>query len=282
MENTEKTAILYKIEKLIPTLSKTERRVADYVIQNPETVIELSVAALAETTGVSDATVVRTCRSLGFSGYQNFKIALAQDIVKPQQFVHEDILYDDNVQDIMLKVFGGTIQTLKFTYSTLSWEDVAAAAKAIISAKAVHVFGVGASGAIAIDLHHKLLRLGICADVYTDAHLQAICAAYAKKRDVIFAISHSGSSKSVVDNAQHAKENGATILTLTSMGSSPLTKLADVSLFTASEETKYRIVSISSRLAGLTIIDTIYTYIALQKEDIKNMKVEKAMEKLKY
>ena len=111
--------------------------------------------------------------------------------------------------------------------------------------------------------------------MYTDAHLQAICAAYAKKGDVIFAISHSGSSKSVVDNAQHAKENGATILTLTSMGSSPLTKLADVSLFTASEETKYRIVSISSRLAGLTIIDTIYTYIALQKEDIKNMKVEK-------
>ena len=95
---TNKSAIIYKFEKLMPFLSAAEKKATEYIIQNPEKVVGFSVASLAEAAGVSEPTIVRACRSLGFSGYQNFKIALAQDIVKPQEFVNEQISPEDDTQ----------------------------------------------------------------------------------------------------------------------------------------------------------------------------------------
>ena len=275
-------SLVLKMKKLMPSFSKSERAVAEYIVKHPEEVIYLSIAALAENSGVSDPTVVRTCQKLGFSGYQSLKVTLAQDIVNPLQSVHEEVSPDDDMQKIISKVFQGTIHALKFTHDTLSSADVEAAAKALMGARKVLIFGLGGSGPIAMDIQHKLLRLGMDAVAYTDPHLQALTSAYVEDGDVVFAISHSGSSKSIVDNARKAKDNGASIISLTSMGRSPLSKLADVSIYTASSETRYRIVAISSRIAELTIIDSIYTYIAMRSEGIKSMKVEKAMEDLKY
>lgn len=156
------------------------------------------------------------------------------------------------------------------------------AAELLMSARRIFIFGIGASGAIAQDLQHKLLRLGLDACSNADAHLQAITSAYCTCEDVVVAISHSGSSKIIVDNVRMARENGAKIISLTSAGRSPLSKMADICLFTASMETKYRILAISSRIAELTIIDSIYTYIAMRCDSIKQMKVEKAMKNLKF
>ncbi len=275
-------ALILKIQRLMPGLSKSEQSVASYIMQHPEEVIYLSVAALADNSGVSDPTVVRTCQKLGFTGYQDLKVTLAQDIVSPLQSINEEILPDDDMQKIISKVFQGTIHTLEFTYDTLNVADIKAAADTLSGAGKILIFGLGGSGPIAMDLQHKLLRLGLTAVAYTDPHLQAIGSAYATKNDAVFAISHSGSSRSVVDNTRIAKTNGAKIISLTSIGQSPLTKLADISLFTASTETRYRIVAISSRIAELTIIDSIYTYLAMRCDSVKDMKVEKAMEDLKY
>ena len=117
---------------------------------------------------------------------------------------------------------------------------------------------------MAADVQHKFLRLGLDAHALSDVNLQTITAAFAGEKDVVFAISHSGSSKVVVDNTNLAKRNGATVISLSSMGKSPLTELADISLFTAANETRYRIVAISSRIAELTIIDTLYSYLTFR------------------
>ena len=275
-------AVVLKIKELIPSLSKSEQLVANYIIENPDQVITLSVAALADAVGVSDPTVVRTCRHLGFIGYQDLKVTLAQSIVTPLQNIHEEISPEDDVQKIVSKVFLSAIHTLQYTHDTLVPGDIQAAAEMLMGARRIVIFGLGASGAVASDLQHKLLRLGLDANVYVDAHLQALTTAYCTSEDVVFAISHSGSSRIIIDNVQLAKENGARIISLTSFGRSPLSKLADVCLFTASMETKYRILAISSRIAELTIIDSIYTYIALRCDSIRQMKVEQAMKELKY
>ena len=275
-------ALVLKILNMMNSLSKSEQAVARYITLHPDEVIYLSVAALAENSGVSDPTVVRTCQKLGFTGYQDLKVTLAQDIVTPLQSIHEEVMPDDDMQKIISKVFQGTIHALEFTHDTLTVADVEKAAQMLMAARKVLIFGLGGSGPIAIDLQHKLLRLGLNSSAYTDAHLQAMISAYAGEDDVVFAISHSGSSRIVVDNTRIAKSNGAKVISLTSIGPSPLSKLANVCLFTASSETKYRIVAISSRIAELTIIDSIYTYIAMRSERVKSMKVEKAMENMKY
>ena len=157
-----------------------------------------------------------------------------------------------------------------------------AAAQVLMNARKIVIFGLGGSAPVAMDLHHKLLRLGLDASVYTDPHLQVIACNYLDERDAVFAISHSGSSRCVVDSTQVAKNRGAKIISLTSAGKSPLSKLANVSLNTNSNETKYRVVSIASRVAALTIADSIYTFIAMRTDGAKSLQVEKSMESLKY
>lgn len=275
-------ALLLKIKNLMPLLSRSEQAVATYISEHPEEVIYLSIAALAENSGVSDPTVVRTCQKLGFTGYQSLKVSLAQDIATPLQSVQEEVQPEDEMPRVLEKVFQSTVHALEFTHEIVNAADVQSAAELLMSARSILVFGLGGSGPVAMDIHHKLLRLGKNVRVYTDSHLQALASAFCTEEDVVFAVSHSGSSKGVVDNARLAKENGARIISLTNMGRSPLSKIADVALFTASSETKYRIVAITSRIAALTIIDAIYAYISVRSENLSSMKAEKSMEGLKY
>ena len=282
VQETSLAALLLRIENTLPHLSKSERKVAVYIQQNPKAIIDLSVAALAEACGVSDPTVVRAYKKLGFSGYEDLKLTLAQATVSPSEMIHEDIAADDSILQVRDKVFQSAIFALQFTRDMLDPGDLEAAAQVLMNARKIVIFGLGGSAPVAMDLHHKLLRLGLDASVYTDPHLQVIACNYLDERDAVFAISHSGSSRCVVDSTQTAKNRGAKIISLTSAGKSPLSKLANVSLNTNSNETKYRVVSIASRVAALTIADSIYTFIAMRTDGAKSLQVEKSMESLKY
>lgn len=278
-------ALIMKMKELLPDLSKSEKRVVGYIIEHPEEVIHLSVSGLAEKSGVSDATVVRACRRIGMTGYQDLKVTLAQDIVSPLQSIHEEITDSDSHATILDKVFQSTIHTLQFTHDTIKVDNITRASELICNSKHVAIIGLGNSNSVAIDAMHKLMRLGINAHAYTDSHMQMIRASYLGEGDLVLAISHSGSSKDVVDAAFEAKRNGAKIISLTNIGKTPLGEIADVQLMTASKESMYRIVAIASRVAQMAIIDTIYTIIAMKRknssvETFRN--IEKALEIKKY
>ncbi|MBP3372184.1 MAG: MurR/RpiR family transcriptional regulator [Clostridia bacterium] len=277
-------ALLMKMRDMRENLSRAERQLVDYILENPQKVITLSVAGLADASGVSDATVVRACRKLGMSGYQDLKVTLAQDIVTPLQSIHEEITADDDARAITAKVFNSTLNALQYTHETLRPETIEDAAEALMAAKRVAIIALGNSHAIAIDLQHKLMRLGILATCYTDSHLMTIAAAGMGEGDVVFAISHSGSSRDVVDAAKLASMRGAKVISLTNIGRSPLSKIADICLYTASKETLYRIVSLSSRIVQMAIIDAIYTIIAIRSEDSVEgfRRIEHALDKKKY
>ena len=285
MTNNERLpALLLKMKALQSKFSKAELRAVEYIMQHPEEVIYLSVAGLAEQSGVSEATIVRACRRLGLEGYQDLKVTLAQDLVTPLQGIHEEIKEGDDANTIITKVFQGTLHALNFTHDTLKPASIEQAAEKIMRARGVMVMGLGNSHSVAIDLQHKLLRVGIRATAHTDSHMQAIAAAYTTPDDVIFSISHSGSSRDIVDNTAIAKENGSFVISLTNIGSSPLSKLADLQLFTASKETQYRIVSMNSRIAQMTIIDSIYTIIAYKRPEIAEgfHRIYKGLQNKKY
>lgn len=282
VQNTSLTSLLLRIENSLPNLSKSERKVAAYIQKNPREIMDLSVAALADASGVSDPTVVRTYKKLGFSGYEDLKLTLAQATVSPNEIIHEDIDVSDSIQAVRDKVFQSALLTLQFTRDMLDPQTLEDAAGLLMQARKIVIFGLGGSAPVAMDLHHKLLRLGLDATVYTDPHVQVIACNYLDERDVVFAISHSGSSRCVVDSTQTAKNRGVKVITLTSAGKNPLSKLADISLHTNSKETKYRVVSIASRVAALTIADTIYTFIAMRTDGAKSLQIEKSMEGLKY
>ena len=278
----EDSALSFRIRSMIPELSKSEAAVAEYIAANPEEVINLSVSALADCCGVSEPTVVRACRNLGFSGYQACKIALIQSTSNTVQFAGEEVTAEDSMSAAIQKVFGAAADAVFLTRNSLDPAVLEKAAETLLKAKRIYIFGVGGSAAVAADVQHKFLRLGLDAQALSDVNLQTMTAAFAGKQDVVFAISHSGSSKVVVDNTQLAKSNGAFVISLSSMGKSPLTELADITLHTAANETRYRIVAISSRIAELTIVDTLYSYMSFRARRADNLIIEKAIEDQMY
>ncbi len=262
--------VLLKLQTLLPTLSPAEQQVARYTVKDPEFVIRASVSELARKSKVSDATVVRACRDLGFDSYQDFKLSIAQDLATPLESIQETIKPTDSPQEIIDKVFLWESNTLHLTRTTMDTAAITAAVEAILAANIVYIFGLGSSYAIGYDLQHKLMRAGIRAIAEEDSHFQAIIATDCTPQDVVFAISNSGKSLDIVTNSQIAKDSGATVISLTNtLTNSPLSKISDISIRTAENETEPSVIGMSPRLAQMAIVDTLYTFLTMRIKNVK-------------
>ena len=284
-EDISSKAFYSRIQEKLESLSKMERKTAECMAENQDKLIYASITELAELAGTSEATVTRVCTKLGYSGFQALKVSVARELVSQQEKIHEDLKADSPPEMIIDKIFSSAIHTLTMTRKALDGKAVAGSIDALCRARRIVVIGNGNSGAIALDAQHKFLRVGLNVSAYTDDHMQMIAVVSMTKDDVLIAISHSGSSRDVAEAMQVAKENGATVISITNNGISPVSKLADIRLYTYSQETKYRTYAISSRMAELTIIDTLYTGVSLRLGDkaIQNFEaLEKALVVKKY
>lgn len=276
---------IIKIQSVYDTLGDAGKKIADWIRINPRAIIKLSISELAEECKVSEATIVRFARKMNFNGYQELKIAIAQETVNDYTIVNEKLNENDTMEDIINKVFLDIGNTLENTKKVINLNDIENAAKIISAARKVAIFGLGNSASIASDYQHKLMRIGINATAYKDNHMQAIAASHLTDDDVAIGISHSGSSIDVVDALKISKERGAKTICVTNYGKSPILRYSDISLFTMSNETKYRIFGMASRIAQLAILDSIYIHIAFSNKQIgieEIKRTEKALQSKKY
>ena len=245
-------------------LSKTEKKIADFLIENPERILALHITELSVLCGVSEASVVRFSKKIGFDGYQKLKLAIAQE--NHTHPINENITEEDTPYDIFSKICDDIYCSLEKTKKELDREAIAKCCEAILSAEQIILLGLGNSAPIANDAAHKMLRLGLCAHPYTDNHMQVIATAHANSKTVVIGISHSGSSRDIIDAMHTAKLGGAFTVAITNYQKSPIEKVSDVVLHTVSDETNYRILGLNSRIAQLAIIDTIYSYLVCHNE----------------
>jgi RpiR family carbohydrate utilization transcriptional regulator len=258
---------LIRLRGLYPSLKAALCKVADVTLARPELAIYASVNEVAAAAGVSEATVMRLCRLLGFRGFQDFKIALARELVTPLQRLHEEVAEGDDAATIVHKVFNANIDALQDTLAVLDMKAMDAAAKWLLEARLILLIGVGTSGPIVTDASNKFFRLGLVVQAITDAHLMMMAAALLTPRDVLLAVSHSGSTRDTVETAKTAKNAGARVICITNNSLSPLTKTADLVLATASRETRFRQEAMASRLCQTSILDSLYTLIALARPE---------------
>lgn len=268
MEELTVPTLLLHIRSEMPNLTKAEQHVAEYILAHPNDVLRLSVFELAERCNTSDATVIRTFRKFGMSSFHEFKIALAQSIVSPLKMVSSDIDSDDSTEAIIRKVYNGVVNTIALTRDLGQEEKLVQAACMLHDARRIFILGLGGSSSVAYDLYHKMLRLGLSVIYQPDIFLQRIDTAnFTQKGDVVFAISHSGSSRAVVEAAQLAKKLGASIISLSDISRSPLKDLADISLSVMSEENKFNLYAPSSKIAEYSIVDVLYSLISVLYPD---------------
>jgi len=258
------TGGLIGLKSILEQLKPSERKVADYILSNPQEVIQLSVQKLAELSGASEATVIRLCQKLNMKGFQELKLRVAGDLASPQSSTgYEEIRMEGPIEDIMHAVSNNNKYSIDDTLAVLSAEEVKKAAVALSGARRINIFGMGASYVIAEDLRQKLVRIGWWCEAYPDSHGQLTSAVNMKPGDVAFGISYSGQTIEIVQSLTEAKRQGATIITLTKYGNSPVNELADAKLFASASEQSIRSGAMASRIAQLNVVDILFITIAL-------------------
>lgn len=258
---------LARIRALLDTLAPGARRIADYVLERPEDVLKMSVTELSEATQASEGSVVNFCQRLGLSGFQQLKLSLAQAIVRPVQFIHEDLEIGDDANIVCRKIFHSGIQALQDTLSVLDPAALAKAVDTLRAARRIEVYGIGSSAPIADDAHYRMLRIGLDAKAVTDSHIQAISASRTDPGVAILTISHSGATHETVMSTKLAKAAGAQTVVITNYARSPIQAHADVVLFTMARETKFRTEAMMSRIAQLCVVDALIAALALADHD---------------
>ncbi len=260
---TQLTGVLERLRALGPTLPPKAMRIADFLVSNADQVVHMSVTEVAERTGSSEGSVVGLCQQVGLRGFQQLKIALASELVRPVEFIHEDLNPRDETSAIVGKIFNSGIQALRDTQKVLSEVELDRAVVAIRKARRVEVFGIGSAATIAEDVAFRLLRIGVDARVTVDSHMQAITAAQCTSKSAVLTVSHSGSTIETLTATRLAKEAGATTIVLTNYGRSPILEHSDIVLNTMARETQFRTEAMTSRIAQLAVVDALIAALAL-------------------
>jgi len=253
---------LIKIRSVYPSLAKVNKRIADRILENPREVITLPVTELAERAEASEASVVGFCKKLGYQGFHDLKFVLAEEVFSSSSDIHEEIDSHDDVPVTIKKVFNTSIQTLKDTMNILDPSALEAAARTILQAERILIVGTGISGMVAEDFWMKLFRINRNVSFHNNQTTMKMAAAVAKAGDVVVAISHSGSTKAVIETLKMAKARGAKTIGLTNYLNSPVSKLADILLLTSSRETGVREEEMTARIAQLAVVDSLFVVVA--------------------
>ena len=263
MDLSKRAKTLLHIRSIYPTLKPAERRVADEVLACPNHVVYLSITELAKEAKVSDATVVKFCKRLGYKGFQEFKILLAQDVVVQQGVIDGEVEHGDDIRTIKEKVFRANISSLEDTIQVLDVDELDAAVKALAQAREIHFYGLGASSIAAFDGEQKFSRIGRRASAFVDTHMQITRAVLLQPGDVVIGLSRSGETREIVEAVATAKACGAVTIAITNHSASALAKEADHVLLTCTHGNLFTKGGISSRIAQLTTIDTLFVAVAL-------------------
>lgn len=261
-ERRKMESLVHKIRFMYNQMGPGERKIAEYLLEHTEELINMSVSELAERCGCGDATVVRFSRKLGFDGFQAMKIVFAAEL-NTASTISSEIERSDSCLEIFRKRINDISVALWSTESVLDGNSLDKASRMIMEAKRIVIFGLGNSASIVQDAAHKFLRLGLNAQSCSDNHMQAIIASHLDRSSVAIGVSHSGSSRDIVEALRLSKASGASTVCITNYSSSPIVRESDVALFTKSEETKHSILAMTSRIAQLAIFDAIYTYIVV-------------------
>jgi DNA-binding MurR/RpiR family transcriptional regulator len=259
---------IVSIRSILPSLPPAERRVAEGVLAQPDQIPPSSIRELAQRSSTSEATVVRFAKRVGFGGYPELRSAIAIQVGRSTArrgrswLELTDIAPDDALEVIVAKVGERDAQAITESVEQLDIGVLARVIDAVSKAGRVDVYGVGASGLVAMDLEHKLRRIGLAAAAAVDGHAAMTSAALLGPRDVALGISHSGETLDVLEPVELAKARGATTVAITNYARSSLARSADLVLTTATRETVFQAGSMASRCAQLTVIDCLYLAVA--------------------
>lgn len=274
---------LIRIKENMDNLNPTEKKLAKYIVDQPDEVINYSVQKLAGLSNVSEATIVRFSKKMKFKGFQDLKLQIAYDLNKPQspKSSYQDITADVSTKSLIESVSHNNVKSIQDTLLIVSEITLEKSIEMVNQARKIAVFGIGASAIIAQDMKQKLTRIDRWTEIGTDFDTQATISANLNEKDVVIGISNSGKTQDIIQSLTIAKENKAQIISITRYGDNAVSNLADAKLSVSSPENIIRSGAMSSRIAMLNVIDILYTGIARNDYERNIQMLEKTRKAVK-
>lgn len=250
-------SIGFHIEANYATLRSSEKKVADYILKNLEDVIGMSMIELSDKCDVSQPTIMRFVKSLGFDGYKDFQYCLISQGVNNHALYGYHISKDEKIENVPAGICATVITMLEETLKSLSLYDYQKSIDAIMKARNIYIFGVENSHTVCSDLCTKLTYLGLRCCYFGDSYMQRIIAENLNSGDVAIGISYNGSSKDTVDALKAAKKQGAVTICITNFKESCIIQYAHYVLCSSQKQFLYGD-AIFSRTTQLAIVDMLY------------------------
>lgn len=260
--NTQMNNALIRLREAQELLSELQYSVAEYILNNPESAMNMTIYQLAKATFSSPSTIIRLCRQVGFNGYKDMRKAITYEVTLRKQnseIVKKEITRSDSIDDIIEKITYKNILSLEDTKNLLDPNVLNSCVKLLCECNTVLLFGLGASLCAARDAYLKFLRLNKSCSVNEDWHSQYLLARNSTKDDLGLVFSYSGNTTEVVECMKAMKENQTPIIAITRCIPSPVSNLSDYKLYTAANESTFRSGAMSSRISQLNVLDILYT-----------------------
>jgi len=256
--------MLSQIESSLDGLSRSERKVAAYVLADASGVLSMSIARVAREAKVSEPTVNRFCRTFGATGFPDFKLKLAQSLASGPTLTTAMVSEADTLPEIFAKLTDKAICSVQDLKDSLDVTNLERAVDLFCQARQVAFFGMGASGSVARDAQHKFFRFNVPVVAYEDGLMQRMHATAMKTGDLAVLISHTGRTRAVVEAAGLAREAGASVLALT-RSDTPLSRVATLTVPVNVDENTDLYIPMVSRLMQLLVLDVLVTGVALKR-----------------
>jgi len=256
---------LERVRAVRPSLRKSEAKVADLVLADPARILESSLAEAARLAAVSQPTVIRFCVAAGFSGYQEFKLRLAQSLALGRSATHSVISERDELGAVADKIFEYTLTSLDWARQHLDHTAVERAVETLLGAASITFFGFGASAIVAMDAQQKFPLFDRPCRAETDSHQQIMMASMMRQGDVLTAISNTGRTRQIVQSVEIAKANGATVIGIVG-AEGPVSALCDITILVETLDNTNVYTPTTSRIAALVLVDILSTAVALRRE----------------
>lgn len=272
-----------RIRSGIELLKPAEKNVALYILNHLDEVIRMPIAQLAKKANTSEATIIRMCRALNFSGFKDLKlsIATASNVDNHPQQHHFELKKDSTVGQIVQMVGMHNVEAIQRTLMINDERELEKIINQITAARRIIMMGIGASAIVAQDFEHKLKRINKNCETIFESHGQLIAATHLTSEDVLFAISYSGETKEIIHAISVAKEHDVPIITMTQNKRNTVQSFANYALYIVSNEADIRSSATASRIAQLTLIDILYTGIATQNYEQSIIALNQTLEVMK-
>ena len=261
------------------SLTKSGAIVADYLMQHAEDVQYLSISSLAKSCGVAEATIFRFCRSLGFQGYNEMKIALAKATATASP-VALKLEPGVDTQTLCNHAYTTAVEALNATRNVLDPEAIDHAATLLQRARQVYCLGQGGSQVLAGDIWARFSMLSTKFRTAGDSHLQLVTASLMTPEDVVLFISYSGCTRDMMDTLHIAKDNGAKVILVTHYDDAPGAALADVVLLCGATESPLDSGSIPAKLAMLFVANVLVLRYMLDNQELANLSLSRTSQAL--